>query len=393
MIFRLTRWYFFSSLRTKCPVTALVILLALSLVTSPQTQELRPHQTQNLPNFWKSRLSDIQAELMRVKTGRVEIAAVSPGGRPMFAVYYGKKDNFHSRANYNSAVAARNPAFYAKKDSTTKPVLFFLGPVHGQEVEGIVGLLNLIRVVETGSDFRGKAWPELQRKVEKCRVIIIPSANPDGRARCPYDSWVGRPTRTMTRFGQGTRKDGSLYGWPGAKAVHPMKGDVGILGAYFNDNGINPMHDDFFEPMADETRAILRIARSEAPDITVSLHSHENKPVILQANFVPWFMRKRITELSARVKKRFAREKLPYGSVAQPEIEDETPPPRKYFNLVSALHHISGSMSFTFECSHGTLSKQSSKPLVTHNQILDIQLCLYDEMLNYILKNRVYWNR
>lgn len=76
----------------------------------------------------------------------------------------------------------------------------------------------------------------------------------------------------MTKYGQGTRKDGSLYGWPGAKAVHPMRGDVGILGAYFNDDGINPMHDEFFAPMAEETKAIVQVARQEAPDITVSLH-------------------------------------------------------------------------------------------------------------------------
>ena len=45
-----------------------------------------------------------------------------------------------------------------------------------------------------------------------------------------------------------------------------MVGDVGILGAYFNDDGVNPMHDDFFLPMASETEAILRLAREEARD-------------------------------------------------------------------------------------------------------------------------------
>ena len=31
------------------------------------------------------------------------------------------------------------------------------------------------------------------------------------------------------------------------------------------------MHDEFFSPMAKETKAILKIARDEAPDISVSL--------------------------------------------------------------------------------------------------------------------------
>jgi predicted acyltransferase len=43
-----------------------------------------------------------------------------------------------------------------------------------------------------------------------------------------------------------------------------MKGDVGILGGYFNDNGINIMHDDFFMPMIEETNAILKVVRDEA---------------------------------------------------------------------------------------------------------------------------------
>jgi hypothetical protein len=195
----------------------------------------------------------------------------------------------------------------------------------------------------------------------------------------------------MTKYGQGTRKDGSFYGWPGAKAVHPMKGDVGILGAYFNDDGINPMHDEFFLPMAEETRAILRLARDEAPDIAVSLHSHESRPVVLQASYVPVFMKRRIMGLSSRVRKRFEEEELPYGSVLEPKVEDENPPVRSYFNLTSALHHVSGALAFTFECSHGSVSEKVPTPLVTHGKILDVQLGLFDEMLHYILENRLCW--
>ena len=70
-------------------------------------------------------------------------------------------DALRSQANYGSAVGAGNPAYYARKDATTKPVILLLGPVHGQEVEGIVGLVNLIHVAETGQDHRGRAWPRL----------------------------------------------------------------------------------------------------------------------------------------------------------------------------------------------------------------------------------------
>lgn len=368
-----------------------VVLLCSTLSVCAQVDAIDPPPIRNLPAFWKGTLADIDAEVKATQYAQVTVIANSPGNLPIYLATYGEKEEFKSQANYNSAIGGTNPAFYAQKDPSTRPVLFFLGPVHGQEVEGMVGLVNLIHVLETGQDHRGKNWGALREKLSQCRVLIIPCGNPDGRQRCPHDSWVGLPTITMTKYGQGTRKDGSLYRWTGAKAVHPMRGDVGLLGAYFNDGGINPMHDDFFAPMAEETRAILNVARSEAPDMTVSLHSHENRSVVLQASFVPWFIKKRIADFSEILKRRFEESNLPYGAVVEPTIEDQEFPPKKYFNLVSALHHISGTMAFTFECSHGSVSERNTNPGLTHENILDIQLTLYQEMASYILENRLFW--
>jgi len=374
----------------------LILMVFAAMITFSQEpiEPGDPPNPTNIPDFYKSKLSDIDDEIEHLKIGEAKAVAISPGGRPVYAVYYGEKEDFSSQANYNSAVAARNPAYFAQKDSHTKPVVFFIGPVHGQEVENIVGMVNLMHVAETGKDYRGKDWSSLKSKIEKCRVIIMPCGNPDGRARCPYDSFMGLPDEIMTKYGQGTRKDGSLYRWPGAKAVHPMQGDVKILGAYFNDDGINPMHDDWFQPMADEVKAILDIARTEVPDITVSLHSHENKPRILPVSYVPWFMKERVQEITHRVNQRYKEEALPYLSekqIGKSRIEDETFPPRSSFNLIPALHHISGTMAFTFECSHGTTSESSPEPFVTHSDIVDIQLNLYDEMLDYAIEKRLYW--
>jgi hypothetical protein len=173
-----------------------------------------------------------------------------------------------------------------------------------------------------------------------------------------------------------------------------MKGDVKILGAYFNDDGINPMHDDWFQPMSDEVKAILDMARAEVPDMTVSLHSHENKPRILPASYVPWFMKERVHDLIKRLNQRYKNAGLPYIPdewIGEPRIEDKAFPPRTSFNLIPALHHVSGTMAFTFECSHGTVSEDSPEPFVTHSDIVDIQLNLYEEMLDYAMQNRLYW--
>jgi hypothetical protein len=355
-----------------------------------------PPNNTDIPAFFKSKISEIQNEIDLVKSGEVKTIAVSPGNLPVYAVYYGEKENFHSQANYNSAVAARNPAFYAQKDSTTKPVILFVGPVHGHEVEGIAGLINLIHIAETGKDYRGKTWPGLKNKMERCRTIIIPCGNPDGRKRCPYDSFLGIPTKTMTKYGQGTRKDGTSWGWPQAKSLHPMKGNVEILGAYFNNDGINIMQDEYFNPMAKETKAILEITRDEVPDITVSLHSHENRPLILQPAYVPVFMKERARELAVRVNRRLKENNLahwPDNELWTPSPEDKQFPPTTTFNLISALHHISGTMAFTFECSHGSVSENYPEPIVSYNDILDIQLLLYDEMYNYILENKLNWKK
>lgn len=353
-----------------------------------------PPNNTNLPDFFKSKLSDVDNELDNVKKGEVKAIAISPGGRPVYVVFYGKKEDFHSQADYNSAVAAQNPKYYAQKDRDTMPVIYFIGPVHGQEVEGIVGLVNLIHIMETGNDYRGRDWSTLKNKLEQCRVIIIPCANPDGRHRCPYDSFVGLPTPIMTKYGQGTHKDGTSWGWPMAKSLHPMKGDVGILGAYFNDDGINMMQDDFFDPMASETKAILDLAKSEAPDMTVSLHSHENPPRILQAAYEPWFMKERIDALIHQMNQRYKNSGLAYTNedwLSGPSVEDRKFPPKASFNLISALHHVSGTMAFTFECPHGTLNGSETKPIVSYEDILDVQLTLYDQMLDYLIENRLYW--
>lgn len=352
-----------------------------------------PPNPQNIPEFYLSTLADIEKEVKEVSRGEVRVVAESPGGLPVYAVSYGAKEDFFSQANYNSAVAARNPIYYARKDSSNKPVVFFIGPVHGQEVEGIVGLLNLIHVAETGEDLRGKKWDKLRSRLEQCRVIIMPCGNPDGRKRCPYDSFVGLPVEIMTKYGQGTRTDGSSWGWPMAKSLHPMQGNVGILGAYFNDDGINMMHDDWFSPMAAEAEAIMDIARSEAPDLTVSLHSHHQKPRILPAAYVPWYLKQEIDTLTRRVNDRYGALGLPSYEddwLPAPQVEDTSYPPRTSLNLIPVLHHVSGTMAFTFECSHGTMRSGDKEPMVGYGEILDIQLHLYDEMLEYILEKRLY---
>lgn len=335
------------------------------------------------PAFWKGRVEDVDEAVKAVEKGKVRSIANSPGGRPVWLVEYGEPIDLKRQANYNSAVAARDPGFYARKPADAPPIVLIVGPTHGQEMEGVVGTVNLLRVAETGRDWRGREWPELREAIERCRLLVVPLSNPDGRARCPYNSWVGLPIEEMTRVGQGTHRDGTLYGWPGAKERHPMRGDVGVLGAYFNDDGINLMHDEFFEPMAEETRALLGVARKEAPDYILNLHSHGNAPAILQTSYAPRYCKEAEARFAQRLMARLAKAGLPAGRPPVPSIDGEKYPPPS-FNLTSALHHVCGGTSMLFECCHGP--KDEQYPQVTHDQILDIQLTLYEELLRFALE-------
>lgn len=375
-------------------VLYLPIILALNLISMIAVSQLPleandPLPKNDIPDFYKSRLSDIESEIANLTLGKSVRLTESAGGLPLYAIYYGEKDDFQSRANYNSAVGARNPAWYAKKTTGTKPVIYFIGPVHGQEGEGIAGLVNLIHVAETGKDHRGRKWTQLNEFIHQCRVIIIPCGNPDGRKRSPYDSFVGLPVETMTKYGQGTKKDGTLWRWPHVKSQHPMQDDVNILGAYFNDDGVNIMHDEFFFPMAEETKAIMKVARDEAPDIAVSLHSCSCRPFIIQNNHAPLFIRQRLVELAGQLNRRYIQMDLPHMPddwELDLNVDEKSTLPTRSFNLSSALHHVSGAMAFTFESPHGTLESPA-----TYDEIVDIQLILYEEMFRYILDNRIYW--
>lgn len=336
-----------------------------------------------IPSFWKGRVEDVEAAVKGLKRGEHKVIAHSPGGRPIFLVSYGPRSDFQSQANYNSAAGARDPAFYARKPSGTPPVVYLVGPPHGQEMEGVVGLVNLLQIAETGKDLRGREWPRLRQNLDRSRVLIVPLANPDGRARCAYDSFVGIPGEEMTRIGQGTRKDGTLYRWPGVKQRHPMRGDVGLLGAYFNDDGINLMHDEFFAPMAEETKALLKIARDEAPDYIVNLHSHERPPIIWQTAYVPQSCKQAEARFATQLMARYHLAGLPAGDAPTPRIDGEKYPPPS-FNLTSALHHSCGGLSMLFECPQGL--RDDEYPHVTHDQILEIQLMLFDELLEFAVK-------
>jgi hypothetical protein len=331
-----------------------------------------------IPKFWVGDVAGLSGRFEKLSKGEVRTIAISPGGRPMHLVTYGQQEKPGHKANFNSAIGGRDPAAYMDKKARKKPVILFVGPVHGAEVEALTGLVNFINIMEYGEDLHGKQQAELRALGLQCRLLIIPDGNPDGIARFEPRSLCDMEDIDLLFWGQGTWSDNTFCGWPQCKRRHPMAGDdVGFLGCYFNDKGINPMHDEFFAPMGTEAPAILKVAAAEGPDLAVSLHSHENKPAVLRPAYVTVEVQQNIRSLAEQCYALLAERGLPHGGLFEAKPEGgKNPSP---FNLTSAMYHVSGANSFTFECPHGL--KDGCR--VDFGQILDIQLTLYEVMIRH----------
>ncbi|MFA5689843.1 MAG: M14 family zinc carboxypeptidase [Kiritimatiellales bacterium] len=332
-----------------------------------------------LPAFWITDSKEMKNKLLCIQAGTVRDLTKSAGGRQIYVITYGEQEVQPRSANFNSAIGAHEPSVFCDKEARKKPVILFVGPVHGHETEGVIGLMNFIHVMETGKDLRGRPWEKLQNAGAQCRLVIIPCSNPDGLDRFIPKSLQGMKFEDLRFWGQGTWADGTLCGWPRVKRQHPMK-NYGFLGGYFNDNGVNLMHDEFFDPMSTEVKTILDLARNEIPDLTVSLHSHEEAPELLCPAYVPVEVKHRIKALSINYNKKLEACGLKFRNFKLSEEQGDIPPS---YNLISAIYHVSGSDVFTFESPHGLADKNFT--LFTFDELLDVQLILYQEMLNSAL--------
>jgi hypothetical protein len=354
-----------------------------SRMTYEQAKRRIPER--ELPDFWVGGVHGLDQRFSKLNEAEVKMIARSPGGRPLHLVAFGQRQDVGHQANFNSAVGAQEPSAYMDKAKRTKPVILLVGPVHGHEVEGLTGLVNLISIMDTGRDLRGTDHSELRALGRLCRLLIVPAGNPDGTARFEPCALHAMQSEDLRFWGQGTWSDDTFCDWPQCKRQHPMVGgNVGFLGCYFNDKGINPMHDEFFAPMGPEAPAILKVAMEEGPDLAVSLHSHESAPAILRPAYVTTDVQQEVRSLAQRCYALLDKRGLPHQqpfSVTSDGGKHPAP-----FNLVSAIYHVSGATSFTFECPHGLAGENACQ--VSLEDILNIQLTLYEAMLRHALEKK-----
>ncbi len=328
------------------------------------------------PEFWKSSLNDVErAYLHAEKAAEKRILCRSAGDRPVYMLAYGEKKPAGT-ANYSSSLGALDKTCYAPDCGKFTVVL--IGAEHGQEVEGVAALMDLLSLLETGVDLQGRRDDALLELAQDVRLVVVPVANPDGRARVEPDALVGRSFADLRYWGQGTWKDGSLCGWPECKKVHPILDHAGFLGGYYNDDGINLMHDFFFHPMARETQALLDLCADERADLVIHLHGGGNcHGNFLQTHYVTAECGNAIETLFRRCRSTGAAEGLEFRADPVPGIPQGDRLPS--FNLVSATHHACGGVSVCYESNEGLTDEPGV--IRTHEEILRMHRIVFTEGL------------
>lgn len=233
-----------------------------------------------VPEFWLATTGEVEDFIKtEVHRGKWEKLGESAGGRPIYAVSYGKPRCGNGTTTYSGSSSVGDIGFYRGPDNGKKVYMAIAG-VHGFELEGIVGIVNLISVFETGRDLNGTAWPSIYSMLDSLdRIVLVPIANPDGRDRVPIrmEKFRGHsPEANIVHeyLNTGGKDGGKLIGWPECKEYIPIPFDkFEFPGSYPNDNGYNIMHDNFFGEMQPETRILCDLAEREKPDMIINMHT------------------------------------------------------------------------------------------------------------------------
>ena len=361
------------------------------VVHSFQIPEDYLREAENIPSFWVTTVDDVTKFLKKhVHKGQVEVIGTSEGGRPVRAVVYGNPRQGKGTTTFSGSLGYGDIRAYRGPDHE-KTVYMGMSSVHGGEFEGIVGTVNLISVIETGKDLRGKEWPEITAIVAKLdRIILIPIVNPDGRARIPLRMETYHDTVfTVTEYlNTGGKPDGTITGWPQIKEFIPMDFSLpGFPGGYPNDAGVNIQHDDFLGKRQPETQALFDLTEQEKPDLIINMHTGA---VFMQMHrpFCETALSPVFDTLYTYVHSGLALHGL--QNTKDPKVEaDLNRVPNGVYNLDGALNLHCGALSIVVESpSHGFSGKNDAGEIVlqTPDMLLDAQLVCHQEAMRFLVE-------
>ena len=310
--------------------------------------------------------------------GKVSVIGHSAGGREILMYEYGEREEVPQKVSFSSAYAARKPELYTRASERKKPVLFIYAAIHAAEIEGAASLMNLVSLLEKGHDLLGRENDALLSLARQYRLLIVPLSQPDGRARFKLDALQGESLETFQFYAHGIWKDGTPCKYPFHKEIMPLPvSEMKQLGAYFNDNGVNCQHDDFFGNMQPEVKALVDVVHDERPDCIISCHACEAGPglcgPVLSTSPAADMMSIQISSLV--IAHQNACNLRPYTDINIAK--------HSYFLLQDILYLASGALPLMYEFPHGC----ENYPY-TLQEIVDIGLILFEETMRYGLRNK-----
>ena len=349
-------------------------------------------EAKQIPDFWVSTVQAVNRFLdERIRSGKVATIGNTAGKRQIRAVFYGRPRQGNGTTTFSGSLGFGDVRAYLGPDYE-RTVYMAMASVHGGEFEGIVGMVNLLSVLETGKDLRGEAWPDLAAAAKALdRLIIIPVTNVDGRARVPLRMGLYRSSdETIPEyFNTGGRPDGQNIGWPACKQFIPLDfSRTQFPGGYPNDAGVNIQHDDFFGRRQPETEALFDLTRRERPDLVLNMHSGAVFPLMYRP-FVEPILGPVFDELFRRTHTRLALEGLQQsgdpGTEANPA---RVKPPFSFaYDLDTALNLHSGALVVTYEVPFhsATTARRDDKPVIfSATDLLRSELLCHQEAMRFL---------
>lgn len=352
----------------------------------------------SIPDFWITKSKEVYKFLHQiVKKGKIEIIGKSAGNCPVVGVFYGKARKVDESTTYNGAIAARSIDCFTGKDSDKKVYMAVAG-VHGSEFEGIVGIVNLISILETGRDLTKRKWPQINKMMQAMdRIVLIPILNVDGRNRIPISMFPffgenSYGNNSVYQFwGTGAWKNNNNIGWPDCKKYIPLDfKKTSFPGGYPNGNGVNIQHDDFFlERKQPETKIIMDIARREKANIILNMHTGVDKENCLPFMIHPFMGHddsKRVGTFIKRSQKKLIHTVFSKDEISEFDFREHF----DTFNLNSAVYFNSGSKMITVESPcHALLGKINGQPIrYTPENLIYIQMNAHKVAMKFVLQSK-----
>lgn len=280
--------------------------------------EIKRYQIPGLserPTWWKVRTREIENICRSVKVGKCSVEAITPWGFPVFQVVYNDYPDSSNEVNWFSAMSSASPQVFGNAKGSPQTIVFASG-IHGCSVEGVIMVLNLISLLETGADLQGKRNDKILELAKSCRLVLFPCINMDGRAVSP-DHRIGGSIDECRKAGEGVWLDGKVIRWPEMKKYFPLPLEKAEhTGGYCNSAGFNIMHDGAPGNIrTSEAQALLKAVYKYKCDLLVSSFSQaENELNGVRAPSLCSFTEcaRTVLKMRERSKQLFASRKIPF---------------------------------------------------------------------------------